>query len=78
MIGDQRALTVEVTGIEGTVDIGIHRTAEGEDEVAVATVETVAVVEAENLATFAEGLEPGFIISPSYDRAWVQENLLSE
>ena len=38
----------------------------------------VAVVEAENLATFAEGLEPGFIISPSYDRTWVQENLLSE
>ena len=36
----------------------------------------VAVVEAETLATFAEGLEPGFIISPSYDRAWVQENLL--
>ncbi|HVG46899.1 MAG TPA: substrate-binding domain-containing protein, partial [Rubellimicrobium sp.] len=37
----------------------------------------VAVVEAETLATFAEGLEPGFIISPSYDRTWVQENLLS-
>ena len=39
----------------------------------------VAVVEAENLdATSREGLEPGFIISPSYDRAWVQENLLTE
>ncbi|WP_210530364.1 ABC transporter substrate-binding protein [Rubellimicrobium arenae] len=37
----------------------------------------VAVVEDENLATFAEGLEPGFIISPSYDRAWVQANLLN-
>jgi ribose transport system substrate-binding protein len=37
----------------------------------------VAVVAAETLATFAEGLEPGFIISPSYDRAWVQENLLA-
>jgi ribose transport system substrate-binding protein len=38
----------------------------------------VAVVEAETLAEFAEGLEPGFIISPSYDRAWVQENLLAK
>ena len=38
----------------------------------------VAVVEAETLATFAEGLAPGFIISPSYDRAWVQQNLLAE
>jgi ribose transport system substrate-binding protein len=38
----------------------------------------VAVVEAENLASFAEGLSPGFIISPSYDRTWVQENLLSD
>jgi ribose transport system substrate-binding protein len=36
----------------------------------------VAVVEAENLATFAEGLAPGFILSPSYDRDWVQQNLL--
>jgi ribose transport system substrate-binding protein len=37
----------------------------------------VAVVEGESLASFAEGLEPGFIISPNYDRAWVQTNLLS-
>ena len=36
----------------------------------------VAVVEAENLAEFAEGLSPGFILSPSYDRDWVQQNLL--
>lgn len=36
----------------------------------------VAVVEADTLAEFAEGLSPGFIISPSYDRAWVEENLL--
>ena len=38
----------------------------------------VAVVEADNLASFAEELSPGFIISPSYDRTWVQENLLAE
>lgn len=38
----------------------------------------VAVVEAETLAEFAEGLEPGFILSPSYDRTWVQENLLAQ
>jgi ribose transport system substrate-binding protein len=38
----------------------------------------VAVVEPETLASFAEGLSPGFIISPSYDRAWVRDNLLSE
>ncbi len=37
----------------------------------------VAVVEAESLASFAEGLQPGFIISPSYDRTWVQDNLLT-
>jgi ribose transport system substrate-binding protein len=36
----------------------------------------VAVVEAENLAQFAEGLAPGFILSPSYDRDWVRQNLL--
>jgi ribose transport system substrate-binding protein len=36
----------------------------------------VAVVEAENLAEFAEGLAPGFILSPSYDRDWVRENLV--
>ncbi len=36
----------------------------------------VAVVEAENLAAFAEGLSPGFILSPSYDRDWVSQNLL--
>jgi ribose transport system substrate-binding protein len=38
----------------------------------------VAVVEAEDVAAFAEGLSPGFIISPSYDRSWVAANLLSE
>ena len=38
----------------------------------------VAVVEAETLAEFAEGLEPGLILSPSYDRTWVQENLLAQ
>jgi ribose transport system substrate-binding protein len=36
----------------------------------------VAVVEAENLAEFAEGLAPGFILSPSYDRDWVRQNLI--
>jgi ribose transport system substrate-binding protein len=36
----------------------------------------VAVVEAENLASFADGLAPGFILSPSYDREWVRGNLL--
>lgn len=35
----------------------------------------VAVVEADTLAEFAEGLEPGFIISPSYSHEWVTENL---
>lgn len=38
----------------------------------------VAVVEEATLASFAEGLTPGMIISPSYDRAWVQENLLAD
>ena len=42
------------------------------------TIMPVAVVEAETLAFYAEGLAPGFIISPSYDRAWVQQNLLAE
>lgn len=36
----------------------------------------VAVVDEANLAETAEGLQPGFIISPSYDEAWVQENLV--
>ncbi|WP_229583464.1 ABC transporter substrate-binding protein [Paracoccus sp. S-4012] len=36
----------------------------------------VAVVDEANLAEMAEGLQPGFIISPSYDEAWVQENLV--
>jgi ribose transport system substrate-binding protein len=36
----------------------------------------VAVVEADNLAAFAEGLSPGFILSPSYDRDWVRQNLI--
>lgn len=35
----------------------------------------VAVVDASNLAATAEVLEPGFIISPSYDHDWVTENL---
>jgi ribose transport system substrate-binding protein len=43
-----------------------------------ALIMPVAVVEADTLAEFAEGLSPGFIISPSYDRAWVQENLLAD
>lgn len=36
----------------------------------------VAVVDQSNLQEFAEGLEPGSIISPSYDREWVRENLI--
>ena len=36
----------------------------------------VAVVEADNLAEMAEGLEPGMIISPSYDQEWVRSNLI--
>jgi ribose transport system substrate-binding protein len=36
----------------------------------------VAVVEADNLASFAEGLSPGFILSPSYDHDWVRQNLI--
>lgn len=36
----------------------------------------VAVVEADNLAEMAEGLEPGMIISPSYDQEWVRTNLV--
>ncbi|HET9068099.1 MAG TPA: ABC transporter substrate-binding protein [Amaricoccus sp.] len=35
----------------------------------------VAVVDAANLAETAEGLEPGFIISPTYDHEWVTEHL---
>ncbi len=35
----------------------------------------VAVVDADTLSEFAEGLEPGFIISPSYDHDWVTEHL---
>jgi|HigsolmetaAR204D_1030405.scaffolds.fasta_scaffold05666_3 ribose transport system substrate-binding protein len=37
----------------------------------------VAVVDESNLQEFAEGLQPGFIISPSYDQQWVRENLLA-
>lgn len=36
----------------------------------------VATVESSNLGEMAEGLEPGFIISPSYDQTWVKENLV--
>src|SRR3546814_10707370 len=36
----------------------------------------VAVVDAENVSEFAADLTPGLIVSPSYDQAWVQENLL--
>ncbi len=35
----------------------------------------VAVVDPASLAQFAEGLEPGFIISPSYSHEWVTEHL---
>ena len=35
----------------------------------------VAVVDASNLDATARDLEPGFIISPSYDHEWVTENL---
>jgi ribose transport system substrate-binding protein len=35
----------------------------------------VAVVDAANLEATAQGLEPGFIISPSYDHEWVTEHL---
>ncbi len=34
----------------------------------------VAVVDAANLDATARDLEPGFIISPSYDHEWVTEN----
>ncbi|WP_062226632.1 ABC transporter substrate-binding protein [Aureimonas frigidaquae] len=37
----------------------------------------VATVEAANLEQMAAGLKPGMIISPSYDDAWVKENLLT-
>jgi ribose transport system substrate-binding protein len=37
----------------------------------------VAVVDAATLGEFAVGLEPGFIISPSYSHEWVTENLSS-
>ena len=35
----------------------------------------VAVVDADTLGEFAEGIEPGFIISPSYSHEWVTDNL---
>jgi ribose transport system substrate-binding protein len=35
----------------------------------------VAVVDADSLSEFADGLEPGFIISPSYDHEWVTQHL---
>lgn len=38
----------------------------------------VATVEAANLGQMAKDLKPGMIISPSYDEAWVKENLTNK
>ena len=62
-------------GIGGAAFWLAYEITEGADPEKVMTM-PVAVVEAESLATFAEGLAPGFILSPSYDRDWVEQNLL--
>lgn len=38
----------------------------------------VAAVDETNLADMAKDLKPGMIISPSFDEAWVQENLINK
>lgn len=38
----------------------------------------VATVDEANLAEMAKDLKPGFIISPSYDEAWVREHLVDK
>ena len=38
----------------------------------------VATVDETNLADMAKDLKPGMIISPSFDEAWVQENLINK